>query len=196
MIDRQRDRGFTLTEALIASAVFSLIIVGVFSVYASNSTLFRRGQTRVEVQQNARVAVEYAAREIRVAGYDLSGAIATLAQPTAIQVGEDERLVFVADIDRDGVLDQVTYQLVGDELRRSVAVKSGPGFGAATTSILAHGLSALGFTYINDSTPFTTPVTAGNLGAIRRMTIGLVTEETAAGEEASFTHIVDVRLRN
>ena len=64
-----RQRGFTLIEVLIAMAVFSLLMTGVFTLYSSNSSAFNRSLSKAESRQNARIALDSLARELRMAGH-------------------------------------------------------------------------------------------------------------------------------
>ena len=114
-------------------------MVGVFTLMATNQAVYRRGQSKAEAQQNARVALQTMMREIRVAGYDPSGVLATLPSPTAFQVANQNDLTFVADFDRDGVLDQVSYRLQGTQLVRASSSWSGTAFPApASSELLRH----------------------------------------------------------
>lgn len=93
-----RESGVTVLEALIAAALIMLLMFGAFSIYGASSRAFQRGQGKAATQQNARVALESAAQEIRMAGYDHSGVLATLASPTGIQTGDPGSINFVADV--------------------------------------------------------------------------------------------------
>ena len=160
----------------------------------------RRGQSRAEAQQNARVALQTAAREIRIAGYDLSDVVSTLTPPTAIRVTNQSDLTFVADVTGDGVLDQVSYRLQGGQLIRELASWNGSSFPAPVAGELADGLGNLTFTYFDDTTPtngaITAPVATASLGDIRRVTISLVAADTVVGAQQAFPLVVDVQLRN
>jgi prepilin-type N-terminal cleavage/methylation domain-containing protein len=61
------ERGFTLAELLVASAVLGLIMLGVFTIQQQGLGAYQVGAARVEVQQNARAALETMFNEIRSA---------------------------------------------------------------------------------------------------------------------------------
>jgi prepilin-type N-terminal cleavage/methylation domain-containing protein len=61
------ERGFTLAELLVASAVLGLLMLGVFTVQRQGLSAYQVGSARVEVQQNARAALETMFNEIRTA---------------------------------------------------------------------------------------------------------------------------------
>jgi prepilin-type N-terminal cleavage/methylation domain-containing protein len=195
-----RQGGFTLVEALVALVVFGVIMVGAFTLYASNHDALRQGQTKAEVQQNARVALQVAAREIRIAGYDPSGVLPTLTSPTAIQVANPNNLTFVSDVTQDGVLDQVTYQVRDNRLIREISSWNGSSFPAPATSEVAGDIGLLTFAYFDNTTPVNTaisaPVAAADLDDIRRITISLVTSGMVVGTQEQFPLVIDVRLRN
>ncbi len=64
-LDNQR--GFTLTELMIAVAVITIVLAGVFAVQQEGLQAYLWGSNRVETQQNARVALDLMTREIRSA---------------------------------------------------------------------------------------------------------------------------------
>ena len=60
-------RGFTLAELLVATAIISVVLAGVFAVQRGGQQTYLLGASRVETQQNARVALELMTRELRSA---------------------------------------------------------------------------------------------------------------------------------
>ena len=70
MADRSavvNERGFTLAELLVASAVLGIIMFGVLTVQRQGLSAYLVGAGRVEVQQNARAALETMLNEVRLA---------------------------------------------------------------------------------------------------------------------------------
>ena len=61
------ERGFTLAELLVVSAVLGIIMLGIFTVQHQGLTAYLVGAARVEVQQNARAALETMLNEVRTA---------------------------------------------------------------------------------------------------------------------------------
>jgi type IV pilus assembly protein PilW len=192
-------RGFTLFELLVAAATFGLVIVGALTMFATASNSYRIGQTRAESHQNARSALELIARELRVAGYDLSDTISGLSSPTPIQVGATNSVSFVADVTEDGVLDRVTYRLQGAQVVRELSSWTGSDFSTPAVSEIADGVATLSFSYFDDATPNATisaPVASADLDDVRRVTVGIVTSESMADQQQDFPLTVDVRIRN
>ena len=62
-------RGFTLVEILISATIMAIVLLAIYLVQDASQLTAVRGQTQTNIQQNARVAVEEMAREIRMAGY-------------------------------------------------------------------------------------------------------------------------------
>lgn len=60
-------RGFTLVEFMIAMLVFSITITGIYTVFIQANKAFQSGRKQVLESQNARIAIEVMAREIRQA---------------------------------------------------------------------------------------------------------------------------------
>src|SRR4029450_10959908 len=70
MADRSavvNERGFTLAELLVASAVLGVLMLGVFTIQRQGLGAYQGGGAGVEVQQNARAALETLFGEIRAA---------------------------------------------------------------------------------------------------------------------------------
>jgi prepilin-type N-terminal cleavage/methylation domain-containing protein len=94
-------RGFTLAELLVASAVLGLLMLGVFTLQRQGLQSYQIGAARVEVQQNGRAALETMFNEIRTAQ------AVTAVGATTITV-----------TDQGGVA-AVQYLLVGTTLQRN-----------------------------------------------------------------------------
>src|SRR5712671_5858431 len=60
-----RESGFTLAEMLIAMAVFTLIIGSVVALLAKSQTIFRTEQGVSEMDQNARLLMDFMTRDIQ-----------------------------------------------------------------------------------------------------------------------------------
>jgi len=71
-------RGVTLVETLVASALFAFVIAGVYLLHTTMQSTWSRGEMKADLQQNARVGLDRLAQELRMAGYDPEGALATV----------------------------------------------------------------------------------------------------------------------
>lgn len=134
-------KGFTLAELLVGLAVLGLALASLATLHESGLRAYVYGSNRVEVQQNARVALERMAREIREAQ--------ALTNQTATQLtiqidwngnGVVGEAIAVAV---DGVLrgEQVTYRLNGGALERQE-----PGVDANFTTVIG-GVEQLTLAY-------------------------------------------------
>lgn len=127
------DRGFVLVELLAACAVLGLLMAGLFLALQQGQSAYLFGAGRVEVQQNARVALDRLLRELR----------------TATQVGtattNDVRFTY---LDGTNALITVEYSLGGTSLQRNQTVPAIPG----QPAVLVGGVSGFTVTYydIND----------------------------------------------
>lgn len=107
------ERGFTLAELLVVSAVLGIIMLGVFTVQRQGLSAYLMGAGRVEVQQNARAALETMLNDVRLAQAVTAvpagcgtGPVPTGGGATSISIN-----------DQNGVAQQ--YQLVGSDLQRN-----------------------------------------------------------------------------
>ena len=158
--------GFSLLELLIALAVFSFIVGGIFSNLTQSQTRYQFEQEVAEVQQTARNAADIMEREIKLAGFPIasyydSALNWTSANSERVAAGfitlGATNLVFEADLLEDGIVDRVEYRLNGTTLERSARDKTaGGGAPAAVYQTLATNVTALTFSYLNSTGSATT----------------------------------------
>ena len=158
--------GFSLLELLIALAVFSFIVGGIFSNLTQSQTRYQFEQEVAEVQQTARNAADIMEREIKLAGFPIasyydSALNWTSANSERVAAGfitlGATNLVFEADLLEDGIVDRVEYRLNGTTLERSARDKTaGGGAPAAVYQTLATNVTSLNFSYLNSSGSATT----------------------------------------
>jgi prepilin-type N-terminal cleavage/methylation domain-containing protein len=198
---RRAQSGMTVLEVLVAAALFSIFLAAALSFYLVHQRASARGQEKIEVQQNARVALTVVAREVRMAGYDLDAVIAAQSPPSAIQDARNDRLTFLADIDDDGKLDRVTFRVEGTRLIRDSASWNGGSFSTTVSSEVAEGIVVLSFEYFDGELPenhrVPAPVAQAELEEIRSINVGLVARRpSTADSEETFLLSTDVSLRN
>lgn len=68
--DRIRERGFTLTEVMVASAIMIVVFVGILMLYDTANKTFKRSNESADMQQNLRVAYDRVLADVRMAGFD------------------------------------------------------------------------------------------------------------------------------
>lgn len=134
--------GFTMIEMLIAVALSLIVLSGVYQVFASQQNAFNIQDQVAEMQQNARVALDMMARDLRMAGYDpqqTDFAPIAAAALTSIQ--------FYADIDGSGdnppagTAEDITfaYDTANFQITRQ--------YGGGTAQPLAQNIGSLEFGY-------------------------------------------------
>jgi prepilin-type N-terminal cleavage/methylation domain-containing protein len=200
-----RPQGFSLLEPLVVIAIFGSVLTALYSTAVTSQTIAVRGSHKIDLQQNARVGMERMATEIRMAGYDPSNVLPALAPvplncaatppqgagPVGVQAACAHAIGFLADVTGDGITEKVVYRQVGTQLLRDISAWNGTAFAAPVSSALVDGVSAVTFTYYDGS-----DVVTANPASIRRITIRLTTQGTAARMPLTFPLTLDVRLRN
>jgi len=70
MVNRSRQRGFSLAEVMVATAILVVILVGILTLYDRANKVFKSGNEAAELQQNVRIAYDRMIADIRMAGFD------------------------------------------------------------------------------------------------------------------------------
>ena len=169
----RNERGFGLVDLLVAFAVLMLALAAVTTIHQGVLQAYVTGSNKTEVQQNARVALERMARELRQTPSALTSATATS----------------LTLVDQDSGA-SITYQLVGDPpnatLRRTIGGVQGDVIG---------GLQALNFAYVYCSA---CAPSAANVVRVD-ITIRTASEDTVVAGGVADTQnelTTSVRLRN
>jgi type IV pilus assembly protein PilW len=165
----QRAGGFTLIELLIAMSIFLIVLLGIYQAFDTNRATYVSGTRKVDVQQNARVALDSMTRELRMAGnfpekYDPSAATnPSLANPIGILVATNNGLVAYGDMDGTCNPSQgacpansssaFLYCLSGNTIlrKRSTDVTAPASFSCNGGDVLAENITSLQFTYYDGS---------------------------------------------
>ena len=66
----RNQRGFTVAEVIVATAVFALIFVAALALYDRSNEVFKKGMESADMQQNTRVAFDKMVQDVRMAGFD------------------------------------------------------------------------------------------------------------------------------
>ena len=148
----RRERGFTLAEILVTTAIFAIIMIAALAVYDRSNKVFKSSAEAADLQQSTRIGFEKLVSDVRMAGFDYSrGGIPTgdgqAPQPDEqIEYAGTNAIVFRANFNYN------TASSTGNGLEPAytpVNVKNAPIFPYVTTSndeIIAYVLRS------NDST--------------------------------------------
>jgi prepilin-type N-terminal cleavage/methylation domain-containing protein len=211
--------GFTMVELMVAMSIFLLILVGIFQVFDPSRNAYQASERKLGVQQNARVAMDRIARQIRMTGYfpeNIDNNPANdLSNP--IQVATESALSVAGDLDNTGASQVYTFCRDNSGLRRvQGAIGAGGSYLCANGQLLAESVTALRFAYFDSANnpvpnppPSTFNLDAQGLGAapnfasvvqrsvVRRIVIMVTAQESVPGQPAqTYTLTSDVRLRN
>lgn len=223
-VPRPATKGVTLLEVLVASALFAVVMGGVYVLYTAMQGSLTRGEMKSDLQQNARVGLDRLVQELRMAGYDPEHVLGQVTdQPfNEIRAAGSQCLSFVTYRTLGGVERsvRVTYTLSGTTLRRRVDswIPASTAFSAPPHSDvdpIAEAVDQLSFTYYDafnrllapsgaalggcppSSTPSIHLLDAAQAAQVRRVGIVLRTLETRPRMAAeSYTVTSHVYLRN
>jgi prepilin-type N-terminal cleavage/methylation domain-containing protein len=67
---RRRQRGFSLAEFLVASAIFLFVAVVAYTAFENSRRSYGAGENAAEMQQRTRLTFELMLEELRLAGFD------------------------------------------------------------------------------------------------------------------------------
>ena len=150
---RARPRGFSVLEVLVATALFAVVMGGVYSLYIAMQGTFTRGEMKSDLYQNARVGLDRMVQELRMAGYDPENALqqVTYQRFNEVRAAAAGCLSFVT-YRKHGASEKsvrVTYRIGNAVLQRreddwDPAAKV---FSGSATQPLANAVSQLTFTY-------------------------------------------------
>jgi prepilin-type N-terminal cleavage/methylation domain-containing protein len=163
--------GFTLIELLIAMSIFLIVLLGIYQMFDTNRATYVSGTRKVDVQQNARVALDAITRELRMAGYfpenydtDLT-TTPSLAKQVGILIATDNGLVVYGDLDGTCnptqsacpassssvflyCFDSISHTILR---KRSTDVTVVASFSCSGGDVLAENIEKLQFTYYDGS---------------------------------------------
>jgi len=184
--------GFTLVELLVSLTLVSLVMTAVYSTYQSQQKTYIVQNQMAGMQQNARAAMYYMERELRMAGCDPTGnagagvvtATANTIQFTMdITGGESDG----EDNDSDDIIDEAAEEIYPDGLTTGTdedityALNDNNGDGDTdlertdngVTRLIAENIDALDFVYL-DSASAVLPMPVADLSDIRAVQVTVV----------------------
>src|SRR6185369_10847974 len=109
-----KQRGFTLIEAVVATGLFAFVVSSVIGVYLSAIKIDRKTRAERAVIQNARYITEFLAKEVRNGSIDYSGANNCILNATTLCIinqASDKEKFFQNGIDFGFVKNSSTTNL-------------------------------------------------------------------------------------
>ncbi len=96
---KDRNKGFTVLELILAAALAVLVLGGAYMVYEAGWSTVGRSERKADLQQNTRAALDMLTWQIRLAGYQDLG-----MAPNRIVIGQNDLLVIRGDVQVLGAL--------------------------------------------------------------------------------------------
>lgn len=178
-MDAREDRrsGFTLVELLITMTIGLVVLFAAYGFFIFNHWMLTNEQQIADMQQNARSGMDLMARELKMAGYNLSNPptqAAVLPKCTGITTSTVNPCRGIVHADQTHITftaaninDQITYYLDAGNLMRASLLDPPP-------QIVAGNINSLAFAYAGAT---------GNLSDIREIVI-TITAITAGRDPA------------
>jgi len=212
------EAGFTLIEMMVTMAAFLMVMLAVMMLFDSAAKVQRRTERRLDLQQNARLAMAQMARQIRMAGYFPENFAPTPPSPlltNRVRVATNSALAIYGDGDGAGASNVFVFCLDGTNVRL-LKVAAGASITCANGDVIAQNIQTLEFTYFDaagttlPSTP-TAPYlldsqaasgipnlgTMTQRGAVSRVLITMTGRTVTAGiGTQTYTLSSDVVIRN
>jgi prepilin-type N-terminal cleavage/methylation domain-containing protein len=98
-IHNRAQRGFTLIELLIALAMAAIVVTGIFNLYLNLFKSTTQQDRVLQMQQNARVALDDLERDLRLAGVDVTRDDGTLPDQAVFAYAAPYEVDFNANLD-------------------------------------------------------------------------------------------------
>src|SRR5688572_10230796 len=99
-------KGFSLIELMIYIALSLVVMTSLYQMLATNQATYVSGESKIDVQQNARLVMDEITRQLRMAGYYPENfdddATNNLADTNPIQIATNGVLALSGDVDGDG----------------------------------------------------------------------------------------------
>ncbi len=185
-------KGFTLVEILIAMAVGLVVLGALYGVFTMQNKTLSNQEQIVELQQNARAAMDLLTREISMAGYNPTNMSGTSSP--RISAATVNSISFVVG-DKDGGTTNITY-----DVYTSGGVKClGRTVNGSKQPAVEH-IESLNFTYLlNDGTETTTP-TSAQLDSIVKVKVSVTAKsakpDVNTGKYLTYTLTSEIVPRN
>ena len=158
-------QGFTLIEMLIALAIGSLLLSSIYAFYINQKRVYDVREQVAEMQQNARGGLALMVREVRMAGYNPTGAAGMgiiAATASTIRIAMDLN----GDGDTNDSDEDLTYSLYDSGADGDLDLGRKPAGGQNTP--VAENIESLSLLYtLADGSTTATPAHPGQIRLVR-----------------------------
>ena len=192
-----QENGFTLIELMMALAIMSLVMSAMITTFRSQSRSWVTQQEIANMQQNLRAGMYNLERSIRMAGYDPRhsqgfGFVSSFPAPyESIDATTDgDQIAFTIDNDEDQVVDGNVNEMVTWRRNPTTNALEYPNLDGTWTEV-AHNISAIAFTYLDENNAVTT-----NLADIRTVQITMTAQSSRASVTSTRSITSRIRCRN
>ena len=128
-------KAFTLIELIIVLTLFIIIVGFAGWSFIVGLRAWNSGQNRAEIRLDGTLAIEKMVRE--------------LSQASDITTADEDEIIFEADLDDDGTVETVTFNVSNNNLIRTVN---------AVATVLASNVQTFGLSYLDlNNSPWTLP---------------------------------------
>ncbi len=205
--DRAGESGFTLTELLIGIVLSGIVIAGVYGFFVSQIKTYSLQEQLVEMQENARIAIDTIVRDLQNAGYDptssdkfgITTAAFSASNSAGLSLTTSTELYFTVNEDEDasGVIANNPDERFGFRINSNTPTLEAQCFPDPCTDpweAVADNIDVLSFTYTyanGTASSGTTDlpsnsVSGRNFGDIREVAISLTGKTSLP--DPSYTH--------
>lgn len=194
----KRASGFTLIEVLVSIALLSIFSAAAMAVLIPLSRSYTTTDVASSAQQVVRMAVEFMANDIRLAGLDplqQAGAGLQEANATSIRFTCDRVNVVAGDTEANGGIDNDNFENISyyyEAATNSLNLRLYSGAPVQTTQAIVNNVTNLEFRYFDEE-----GVVTGDLDLIRSVQISMTVEEDAgSGGTVERSYTTRVLCRN
>ncbi|MBC7189731.1 prepilin-type N-terminal cleavage/methylation domain-containing protein [Candidatus Aerophobetes bacterium] len=146
-IKDEKNRGFTITEILVATFIFSLLVMGVYGVFNKSQLAWERGNLRIEQYRKIRGIFDLLTRELRCA-------FVSPANPDLFFEGEENSLYFfsssnIAKEKGEYDLKFISYRFKDSKIIKNTKSNFKSPSTKTSSTVLASDVRKLSFSYFN-----------------------------------------------
>jgi type II secretion system protein J len=175
--------GYTLIEIMLVMAVFSIVLGGIYTVFASVNRSCTNNEVSVEVMQHMRTGIEFMEQDIRMAGLDRFGSADAGFEWVSSTYPTQTGLRFTADRNDDGMIndadfERITYRYDAGNQRLEQCLYEGTV--AEDWDTVAENVTNFQFSYFDeDDLPIAAPVSNADTPRIRTVEVSMTIQQPA-----------------